>query len=128
MSKWTEQECQTLEKALKNPKYCQEITFHDQIGHLCKFLQTGSNNVSFESIGPLYDQSKHTIWDQYQNYLKGDWHDGRPASLTGKKQIGVAMYIQSIHSRINPTYNRISFYITNKFNKIIFDDTNKDFP
>lgn len=124
--KGTEEECQALEKALQSPEYWQATTFRDQIGHLCKFLRAGPINVSYERIGQLFNESKHTIWDQYQNYLKGDRPDGRPASLTEKEQLDVANYIQTLHSATNPifpTYNDISFYITNKFNKTILDDT-----
>ena len=122
----TEEECKDLEKAIQSPDYWQAETFRDQIGHICKFLRNGSINVSFERIGHLFNENKHTIWDQYQKYQLGDRPDGRPASLTEKEQIDVSMYIQSLHSATNPifpTYNDISFYITNKFNKVIIDDT-----
>lgn len=122
----TEEECQALEEALESPEYWPATTFLDQIGNPCKFLRAGSINVSFERIDHLFNEGKHTILDQYKNYQKGDRPGERPASITEKEQMDVAMYIQSQHSAINPnfpTYNDIFFYKTNKFNKIILYDT-----
>ena len=122
----TQEEKKALEQALNSDEYWKATTFRDQVGCLCKYLRKGEVNISYERIGKLFNESKHTIWDQYNNFIAGDRPDGRPTSLTENEQQDVCQYIMSLHSHTNPvypTYSDISFYITNKFNKIILDDT-----
>ena len=115
-----------FEKAINSVDYLTATTFRDQVGVICEFLRNDGLNVSYERIGKIFNESKHCIWDQHKNYLRGDKPDGRPCSLTKDEIADILQNITAGHGKTNPiypTYNDLSYYITQKFNKYIPDDT-----
>ena len=123
----SKQEIEAFNKAISCIDYIDALSFRDQVGCLCNFLRNGTLNVSYERIGKIYNESAHCIWDQFQNYLRGERADGRPGKLTKEELQEIKCYIKQLHTDPTyptyPTYADISYYISQKYNKYINDDT-----
>lgn len=123
---WTPEEMEAFNEAKFSLEYMTAKTFRDQIDALCNYLRKGKILVSYERIGKLFNESKHWIWDQHKNNQQGNRNDGRPCSLSSFQIGDVYQNICSCHRSNNPiypTYNNVSYYIWQKFNKYIPDDT-----
>ena len=122
----TPEEKEAFNNAIFSVEYVTANTFREQVGALCNHLRKGKILVSYERIGKLFNETKHCIWDQYRNYQRGDRKDGRPSKLTKEELRDVFENVQAGHHLANPvypTYNDISFYISQKFRKYLSDDT-----
>lgn len=92
-----------------------------------KFLRNDSIKVSYERIGKVLGETAHCIWDQHQNFCRGERSDNQPSKLIKSELDIITDNIKKLHSDNNyptyPTYADDSYYITQKFNNYINDDT-----
>lgn len=123
----SQEEVEAFKKAINSIDYQEATCFRDQVGIICQFLRNDSIKVSYERIGKVFVETAHCIWDQHQNFCRGERSDGRPSTLSKSELEDVVEYIKKLHSDNSyptyPTYADVSYYIIQKFNKFINDDT-----
>ena len=71
----SQEEVEAFKKAINSIYYHETTCFRDQVGIICQFLRNDSIKVSYERIGKIFEETAHCIWDQHQNFCRGERSD-----------------------------------------------------
>ena len=123
----TQEEVSAFNFAINQNEFKYARCFRDQIGILCAYLRNKSISVSFGRIGAVFGATRSTVFDQYQNYIRGNAKNGCPSVLNEDEVQQIISFIIMCHTNqdqtISPTFDDIDNFISQYFNKTIKRDT-----
>lgn len=82
----TQEEVDAFNFAINQNEFKYARWFRDQIGILCAYLRNKSISVSFGRIGAVLGPTRSTVFNQYQNYIRGNAKNG-PSSVLNQDEV-----------------------------------------